>query len=108
MQTAEFDRLIKEINDYKRPIALFGLSKTALAAFVSAVQTATGRNVLVMSKDERSSSKFFEDVSFFSDKAGTDILWYQNPEKTRYSICKKMRSKSKKSLEKVLTLNSIQ
>ncbi len=70
MQTAEFDRLIKEINDYKRPIALFGLSKTALAAFVSAVQTATGRNVLVMSKDERSASKFFEDVSFFSDKAG--------------------------------------
>lgn len=70
MQTAEFDRLINEINDYKRPIALFGLSKTALAAFVSAVHTATGRNVLVMSKDERSASKFFEDVGFFSDKAG--------------------------------------
>ena len=46
--------------------------------------------------------------SFFSDKAGTDILWYQNPEKTRYSICKKMRSKSKKSLEKVLTVDGIQ
>ena len=57
INTAEFARLINEINRYSQPIALFGLSLTARAAFLSAIQQVTGRHVLVLTKEERSASR---------------------------------------------------
>ena len=69
INTGEFARLMNEINSYSRPIALFGLSRTARAAFLSAIQKVTGRHVLVLTKDERSASRLLDDTSFFTDGA---------------------------------------
>jgi len=69
MQTGEFARLLNEINNYRQPIALFGLSRTARAAFIAAVQQKTGRHVLVLTKDERSASRLLDDTSFFTEGA---------------------------------------
>ncbi len=69
INTAEFARLMNEINTYKQPIALFGLSKTARAAFISAVSMVTDRNILVITKDERSANRLLEDTEFFGKGA---------------------------------------
>ena len=69
IRTAEFSRLMEEINNFRQPIALFGLSRTARAAFISAVAQITGRHVLVLTKDERTTSRLVDDVSFFTDGA---------------------------------------
>ena len=67
INTAEFARLMNEIHSYKKPIALFGLSKTARAAFISAVSQVSGRNILVLTKDERSANRLLEDTAFFTE-----------------------------------------
>ncbi len=72
INTAEFGRLMNEINSYSQPIALFGLSRTARAAFLSAIQQVTGRHVLVLTKDERSASRLMEDTEFFT--AGAQVF----------------------------------
>ncbi|MBQ8603492.1 MAG: transcription-repair coupling factor [Oscillospiraceae bacterium] len=69
IRTAEFSRLMEEVNSYRQPIALFGLSRTARAAFIAAVAQVTGRHVLVLTKDERTTSRMVDDVSFFTDGA---------------------------------------
>ncbi len=69
INTAEFARLMNEINSYSQPIALFGLSRTARAAFLSAIQQVTGRHVLVLTKDERSASRLLDDTGFFTQGA---------------------------------------
>ncbi|MBR6609096.1 MAG: transcription-repair coupling factor, partial [Oscillospiraceae bacterium] len=69
INTGEFARLINEINSYSQPIALFGLSRTARAAFLSAIQQVTGRHVLVLTKDERSASRLLDDTGFFTTGA---------------------------------------
>ncbi len=66
IRTGEFSHLMEEINNYKQPIALFGLSRTARAAFISAVGQMTGRHILVITKDERSANRLTEDTSFFT------------------------------------------
>mgnify|MGYP007112517486 FL=1 len=48
INTGEFARLMNEINSYSKPIALFGLSRTARAAFMAAIQQVTQRHVLVL------------------------------------------------------------
>lgn len=69
INTSEFQKLVNEINSYKRPIALFGLSKTARAAFISAVYKITERNIIVLTKDERNASRLLSDTEFFVDGA---------------------------------------
>ena len=69
INTAEFGRLMNEITGYRQPIALFGLSRTARAAFLSAIQQVTGRPVLVLTKDERSASRLLDDTEFFTGGA---------------------------------------
>ena len=69
IRTGEFARLMEEINNYRQPIALFGLSRTARAAFVAAVRQVTGRHILVLTKDERAASRMTEDISFFAEGA---------------------------------------
>jgi len=49
-KTTEFVKLVNEIQRYSSPIALFGLSQTARAAFIAAVQKMTNRQVLVLAK----------------------------------------------------------
>ena len=43
IRTPEFGRLMEEVNNYKHPIALFGLSRTARAAFIAAMAEITGK-----------------------------------------------------------------
>ncbi len=69
IRTSEFARLMEEINNYRQPIALFGLSRTARAAFIAAVARMTDRHVLVLTKDERTTSRMVDDVSFFTEGA---------------------------------------
>ncbi|MBQ5324911.1 MAG: transcription-repair coupling factor [Oscillospiraceae bacterium] len=68
-KTQEFIKLYNEICSYSSPIALFGLSQTARAAFISAVQQQTGRTVLVLAKDEKSANRLNEDLMFFGEKS---------------------------------------
>ena len=67
-RTPEFLKLVNEIQGYSSPIALFGLSQTARAAFIAAVQKTTGRQVLVLAKDEKGANKLNEDITFFGEK----------------------------------------
>ncbi|MBQ7816160.1 MAG: transcription-repair coupling factor, partial [Oscillospiraceae bacterium] len=67
-KTGEFVKLVNEINAYSSPIALFGLSQTARAAFISAIQKTTGRQVLVLAKDEKNANRISEDIAFFGEK----------------------------------------
>ena len=60
IRTQEFIKLSNEINAYSSPIALFGLSQTARAAFVAAVQQMTDRQVVVLCKDEKSANRIKE------------------------------------------------
>ena len=69
INTGEFARLMNEINSYSKPIALFGLSRTARAAFIAAIQQVTQRHVLVLTKDERGASRLLDDTQFFTDGA---------------------------------------
>ncbi|MBE6887264.1 MAG: transcription-repair coupling factor [Ruminococcaceae bacterium] len=68
-KTQEFIKLYNEICSYSSPIALFGLSQTARAAFISAIQQQTGRTVLVLAKDEKSANRLNEDIMFFGEKS---------------------------------------
>ena len=68
-KTQEFTKLYNEICAYTSPIALFGLSQTARAAFISAIQQQTGRTVLVLAKDEKSANRLNEDLMFFGEKS---------------------------------------
>ena len=68
-RTQEFVKLHNEIRDYKSPIALFGLSQTARAAFIAAIQQQTGRTVLVLAKDEKSANRLNDDIAFFGEKS---------------------------------------
>ena len=68
-KTQEFIKIYNEICGYSSPIALFGLSQTARAAFISAVQQQTGRTVLVLAKDEKSANRLNEDIMFFGEKS---------------------------------------
>lgn len=68
-RTQEFIKLYNEISAYTSPIALFGLSQTARAAFISAIQQQTGRTVLVLAKDEKSANRLNEDILFFGEKS---------------------------------------
>ncbi len=70
IRTNEFSHLMGELTDYKNPIALFGLSRTARAAYIAAVSQITGRHVLVITKDERSANRLAEDTSFFTRCTG--------------------------------------
>ncbi len=72
IRTAEFSHLKNEIDSYCQPIALFGLSRTARAAFIAAVARTTGRHILVLTKDERSANRLCEDTSFFT--AGAQVF----------------------------------
>ena len=69
IKTQEFSKINNEICEYTSPIALFGLSQTARAAFISAIQQTTGRTVLVLTKDEKSANRLNDDISFFCDKS---------------------------------------
>ena len=69
IRTGEFSRLMEEINNYRQPVALFGLSRTARRAFVAAVSSMTDRKILVLTKDERSASRLTDDISFFTEGA---------------------------------------
>ena len=68
-KTSEFLKLVNEIKAYTSPIALFGLSQTARAAFISAIQQVTGRQVLVLAKDEKSANRLCDDIKFFGEKS---------------------------------------
>ena len=68
-KTPEFLKLVNEIQSYSSPIALFGLSQTARAAFISAVQKVTDRQILVLAKDEKSANRLNEDLMFFGEKS---------------------------------------
>lgn len=68
-KTGEFQKLLGEVQGYTKPIALFGLSQTARAAFIKALQSATQRPVLVITKDEKSANRLNDDLGFFGDKA---------------------------------------
>ncbi|MBQ3008845.1 MAG: transcription-repair coupling factor, partial [Oscillospiraceae bacterium] len=67
IRTSEFSRLMDEIKNYRQPVALFGLSRTARAAFIAATAQVTGRQVLVLTKDERSASRLTDDTAFFTE-----------------------------------------
>lgn len=67
-KTPEFLKLVNEVQSYSSPIALFGLSQTARAAFIAAVQKITDRQVLVLAKDEKSANKLNDDITFFGEK----------------------------------------
>ncbi len=69
IRTPEFIKLHNEINAYTAPVALFGLSQTARAAFIAAVQKQTGRTVLVLAKDEKSANRLHDDIAFFGEKS---------------------------------------
>ncbi len=64
----EYKRLLQETTEYKNPIGLFGLSKTLRAAFLTALQKDSDKTMLIITKDERSATRLYEDVSFFSDE----------------------------------------
>ena len=68
-KTNEFNKLLSEINSYSQPVALFGLSQTARAAFIQAISDATGRNIVVITKDERAANRLNDDLSFFGSEA---------------------------------------
>lgn len=65
ISSADFTRLINELNAAQNPVALFGLPKTARAAYIRALAQVTGRKIIVLTKDERSANKLAEDVDFF-------------------------------------------
>ncbi len=67
-KTLEYQKLLSEILKYNNPVGLFGLSKTARAAILSALETDADKEILVITKDERSANKLYEDLSFFTDK----------------------------------------
>ena len=67
ISSADFGRLINELNAAQNPVALFGLPKTARAAYIRALAQVTGRKIIVLTKDERSANKLAEDVDFFRD-----------------------------------------
>ena len=69
IRTQEFIKLSNELRDYKSPIALFGLSQTARAAFIAAIQQMTGRQVIVLTKDEKSANRLNDDIMFFGEKS---------------------------------------
>ncbi len=69
VKTQEFIKINNEIREYTSPIALFGLSQTARAAFIAAIQQTTNRTVLVLTKDEKNANRLNEDISFFCDKS---------------------------------------
>ena len=69
IRTQEFIKLTNEIKAYKSPVALFGLSQTARAAFVAAVQQVTERQVVVLTKDEKNANRLNEDILFFNAKS---------------------------------------
>ena len=68
-RTTEFIKLTNEIKAYKSPVALFGLSQTARAAFIAAIQQVTDRQVLVLTKDEKSANRINDDIAFFGEKS---------------------------------------
>ena len=67
ISSADFSRLINELNAAQNPVALFGLPKTARAAYIRALAQVTGRKIIVLTKDERSANKLAEDVDFFRE-----------------------------------------
>ena len=67
ISSADFTRLINELNAAQNPVALFGLPKTARAAYIRALAQVTGRKIIVLTKDERSANKLAEDVDFFRE-----------------------------------------
>lgn len=69
VKTQEFIKINNEIREYTSPIALFGLSQTARAAFIAAIQQTTNRTVLVLTKDEKNANRLNEDIAFFCDKS---------------------------------------
>ncbi|MBQ5782177.1 MAG: hypothetical protein IIV99_02170, partial [Oscillospiraceae bacterium] len=69
IRTQEFIKLSNELRDYKSPIALFGLSQTARAAFIAAIQQMTDRQVVVLTKDEKSANRLNDDIMFFGEKS---------------------------------------
>ncbi len=65
--TPDVVRITEEIRGWRgRPLALFGLSAPARAAYIAAVRSSTGRKVLVITRDERSAARLAEDISFFT------------------------------------------
>lgn len=69
IRTQEFIKLSNELRDYKSPIALFGLSQTARAAFIAAIQQMTDRQVVVLTKEEKSANRLNDDIMFFGEKS---------------------------------------
>ncbi len=68
-KNSDYQKLLLEILNYKSAIGLFGLSKTARASFLAALNDDTQREILVITKDERSANKLYEDLSFFTNSA---------------------------------------
>ncbi|MDD6186903.1 MAG: transcription-repair coupling factor [Oscillospiraceae bacterium] len=68
-RTAEFIRLAESVENSKKPIALFGLSGTARAAYIAALSRESGKTVLVLTKDERSANRLLDDIGFFESDA---------------------------------------
>lgn len=69
IKTPEFVKINNEIQAYKNPIGLFGLSQSAKAAYIAALQKTTGKNVVVVCADERNANKINEDIQFFGAKS---------------------------------------
>ena len=62
-------RLATEIISYTKTIALFGLSQTARAAFIAAINQVRKRQIVVLTKDERSANRIHSDIEFFGDRS---------------------------------------
>jgi transcription-repair coupling factor (superfamily II helicase) len=68
-KTREVQRVKNVIENYhSRPVALFGASGTAGAAYISAIAEGCKTPFVIVTKDDRSAAKLFEDMSFFSSE----------------------------------------